>query len=81
MMGDMESLKRSLNLWNDIASKVKEAESVPESEWDVYHLREAIREMIAAEEHLVSGGKLEMAREIRSIRKKLEDLLVERLRK
>ena len=81
-MGDLESLKRSLNLWNDIASKVKEAaENVPESEWDVYHLREAIREMIAAEEHLVSGGKLDIAREIRDIRKKLEAFLVERLRK
>jgi len=57
------------------------AENVPESEWDVYHLREAIREMIAAEEHLVSGGKLDIAREIRDIRKKLEAFLVERLRK
>jgi hypothetical protein len=37
-----------------------------------FHLREAIRELAASEQHLLAGGYVDLATKIRAVRKKLE---------
>jgi hypothetical protein len=43
------------------------------SQWGKYHLRETIRELSAAEGHLVASEDTELVKKIREIRKKLEE--------